>query len=177
MGQSSVQLCRIPQKGGKGGRQATATTTPPGNGKQGAQIGAHISPPCPPLLYASCRMEAEEAVRKNETAMIYKQTRAINSCGGRWKKGKKGAVGSQGGKSKWSRRREPGKGFSGTDGRPKQGREGGNRSCMSGHRSLEGRDRNKKRKKGRTYHSFEGLWASSRPLRYVYSQYVCTVPR
>ncbi len=146
MGQSSVQLCRIPQKGGKEVRQATATATPPGNGKQGAQIGAHISPPCPPLLYASCRVEAEEAVRKNETAMIYKQTRAINSCGGRWKKRKKGGGWIPGGEVKMESAEGTKKGVF-RNGRSAKTGGRGNRSCMSGRRSLEGRDRNKKKGK------------------------------
>ncbi len=89
--------------------------------------------------------------------------------------GKKGAVGSKGGESKWSRRREPRKGFSGTDGRPKQG--GGDRSCMSGHRSLEGRDRNKKKKEKGPYVPFFRGFVGLVSAPSVCVQYVCTVPR
>ncbi len=104
------------------------------------------SPYLSPLSSPPIRILQNGGSTKERAAMIYKQTRAINSCGGRWKKRKEGGGWIPGGEVKMESAEGTRKGVF-RNGRSAKTGGRGNRSCMSGRRSLEGRDRNKKKGK------------------------------
>ncbi len=130
------------------------------------------SPYLSPLSSPPIRILQNGGSTKERAAMIYKQTRAINSCGGRWKKRKEGGGWIPGGEVKMESAEGTRKGVF-RNGRSAKTGEGRGKPFVHERPPQSGRKGQEQKKGKRAVRTIlSRLWASSRPLRYVYSMYV-----